>query len=681
MKPNLPFTVTAVAAAFLSVAPFAPAATYYWKAPDATWGAWADLSNWSTNGVGGADATALPGASDRLFGDVEGNTTRQFDLGGGSWTIGGWSSNGNWLRHNLCFTNGTLLVAGSVSTHSDTVHLDAGASLVLASGTTYTSSYGHGGADQWRVHPGASLSFLCAQKIYNMNVEVDAGATFVLDSSPIGFTSNPLQLSYVHNSGTTVLPSGISFSTGASGATFRIRQIGGTLSVGGDVLDNGMAGTYLVTLEGGTVEATADARFAFGTMSIPAGTTLTNDVASGATLDLTGFSGTADAEITKTGAETAALAEFPAVLVFRGGAVTIPHAADRTLRTLVVESGATFATPCERLVVSNLVLRGTLAITKPGLSAPTGCETGSVSLDLAGFHEGDLVLSTASATLRAKARAAAEAAAAGTNLSIEESGDEIRIAVNPGTHIFNSTTVSDMSDPTGWLGGAVPPAGADVLVSGAGVVAELNAACPAWASIEALEDTTIRLARDPGATALRFEPNAALAVKGGFALTVSETPGTEIIRLEEGSTLALADGATVALTDGFAGAASATNLPALSIPTNATLRVPGGFGFKNVALSASGTIETTSPGDVVFGAASSGETAWFALSLDGARVAVTDGDVCFADPDDGGTVRAAGTWLIRGTTFDHASSAGFNFARNNPTSEVVEIVFDDTVLS
>ena len=671
------------AAALLAVAIPAPAATYYWKAPDATWGDWTDLSNWSTESATGLDATVLPGASDRLFGNVGEGTTRQFDLAGGERTIEGWSSNANdnWLRHNLRFRNGALLVAGDVSTHSDTVHLDAGASLVLSSNTTYTASFGHAGADQWRVHPGASLSFLGSLKIYKADVEVDEGATFVLDPRSFGFTGNPNQTSYIHNSGTLSLPSGLAFSSGANDATFRIRQLAGTLSVGGDVSDGGKAGAYELTLEGGTVAATADARFSFGTMSIPAGAALTNDVAAGATLDLSAFAISPGVVLAKSGAGRLALPAFPDTLDFRGGSVAVPATAT-TAGRLVVESGASFETPCKRLAVSDLSLRGNLAITKPGLVVSSGGGTGTVTVDLAAFHEGDLVLSTDRSDLRAKARAAAEAAAAGTGLSIEETGNEVRVAVNPGTYVFDSTAVTDMSDPAGWLGGAVPPAGADrILVSGAGVVAELTAACPAWDSIEALDATTLRLARAPGATALRFEPTASLVVGGGVALALAETPGTESIRLEEGASLSVAPGATVALGAGFAGTASATNLPALSVPADATLRVPGGFGFKNVALSASGTIEAASAGGLAFGTASAGETAWFGLALDGATVSVPDGDVCFADPDAGGTVKAAGTWLVRGTAFDHGDSTGFNFARNNPTSEVVEIVFDGTVLS
>ena len=53
------------------------AATYYWK-KGSTQGLWTDLSNWSTDGVEGAAAVALPGSSDELYGQASYN----FLLGG-----------------------------------------------------------------------------------------------------------------------------------------------------------------------------------------------------------------------------------------------------------------------------------------------------------------------------------------------------------------------------------------------------------------------------------------------------------------------------------------------------------------------------------------------------------------------------------------------------------------------
>ena len=49
------------------------ATTYYWK-PGSTVGDYGTLSNWSTEGLTGADAAVLPGSGDALY--YKGSTTR-----------------------------------------------------------------------------------------------------------------------------------------------------------------------------------------------------------------------------------------------------------------------------------------------------------------------------------------------------------------------------------------------------------------------------------------------------------------------------------------------------------------------------------------------------------------------------------------------------------------------------
>ena len=70
----------AFAAAVLAAALPARATTYYWK-PGATLGDYGTLSNWSTEGLTGADAAVLPGSGDALYykGDYA------FDLGGNTY--------------------------------------------------------------------------------------------------------------------------------------------------------------------------------------------------------------------------------------------------------------------------------------------------------------------------------------------------------------------------------------------------------------------------------------------------------------------------------------------------------------------------------------------------------------------------------------------------------------------
>ena len=671
-----------VATCVLLTAPVAHAATYYWKG--STGGAlWSDLSSWSTESATGADAESLPTASD----NITTSSALVADLGGQVREINGWSgSRGGTLE------NGTLVAHGAVTPgiSAPTYTVKSGTTLRFAAGSRWNlSDQSRSGMSIVNLESGSTLDFNGGIHIYRAQINVASGATARFNWTRFGANDGTnMKDSGLFNGGTVELPNGMVWASGGYSANyydFTLRNDpGATLVVGGNFSKGQADGSgvnrhvvFKVDIAGGTFHATNSVSFDADSLAVTGSSEWIVDA--GRTVDLSPFALSPGITLTKSGGGRLVLPAFPSSLVFQGGSVAVP-ATENTTGTLVIESGASFETPCEQLTVSDLSLRGNLAITKPGLVVSTGGGSGTVTVDLAVFHEGDLVASTANATLRAKVKAAAEAAAAGTDFEIEESGNEIRVAVNSGTYVFNSTTVSDMSDPAGWLGGAVPPAGADILVSGAGVVAELTAACPVWDSIEALGGTTLRLARAPGSTELRFEPTAALVVEEGVSLALAGTLGTENVRLEAGAALSVVPGATVALGAGFAGTASATNLPTVSVPADATLQVPGGFGFKNVALSASGTIEAVSAGNLTFGAASAGETAWLSLSLDGATVSALDGDIDFACSASGGTVKTVGTWTVKDSTFSHASSRGFDFGVGNPASEPIPIVFDGTAV-
>ena len=107
------------------------ATTYYWK-PGATLGDYGTLSNWSTEGLSGADAAVLPGSGDALYykGDYA------FDLGGNTYEIGGWSASADsGARRTLSVVNGTLDNKGDWRPYKMTMTIGNGGTFVHSGGS------------------------------------------------------------------------------------------------------------------------------------------------------------------------------------------------------------------------------------------------------------------------------------------------------------------------------------------------------------------------------------------------------------------------------------------------------------------------------------------------------------------------------------------------------------------
>ncbi len=221
---------------------------------------------------------------------------------------------------------------------------------------------------------------------------------------------------------------------------------------------------------------------------------------------------------------------------------------------------------------------------------------------------------------------------------------------------FNSTTTTDINDPTGWTCGYVP-VGEDVLITGRNVRVVLDTAnsMPAFASV---------------------------SVRDGATLVVTATNNLPAIELRSGASFVV-DGATAVLTALSAVAPrEGESLASFSILNGGTAIVPGGTGLKNMSVNLDGgTLATMGEGDLTFGYAADGETANFDISATGATVSTAAGNINFACPEDGGTVASTGTWTFASTTFTHGSAYGFDLGRRNPASSAIDIVFDNTVLN
>ena len=480
------------------------AAKYYWKGVhyEATdfdeskgYGAWSSLSNWSTEGVDGADVTQLPGKNDSIYAPGE-NVWRQFDLEGKEWSIYGWKSNedGGWYRHFWRFKNGTLNWTGKCTTRSDTVHLDEGAELIMTEDSYYCASDGHGAPDEWRVHSGAKFSMFGEFKIYNFNAEIDEGATMVFAPSNIYFRYNTWQHSYIHNSGDLFIPDDIIFTGGTQGGSFTIMQKAGTLTLGGALSKNGQDGTYKIELKGGTVRTTGDVSVDFTEARITGPIIL--DVEEGSLFDFSGFSADDGVVVTKTG----------------DGDVVWGQASE--VGTIKVSKGSVLLRKGGN-DISNAVFEegGKIKIGEAG----TTLESWDDSISSASFVavknfsplNGETVFTCADADIL-------EAAADGLNatfprgITVVKDGDSLVADVS---YVFVSTTVSDMNDPQGWSGGNAGIAAQPVKIYGEGVNAVMNGQTPDYLRIDVEGNASLAVSATRNIPSIAFAAGTAFKVE------------------------------------------------------------------------------------------------------------------------------------------------------------------------
>ena len=648
-------------------------ATFHWKGASAG-ASWSDLSSWSTEGATGADASSLPTEAD----DISTTYSLAADLGGQTREINGWPNS-----FGATLENGTLVAHGGVApeAQSTTYTLRSGTTLRFAAGSSWQlSNQSRSQMTTVNLESGSTLDFNGGIYIYRAKINVASGATARFNWTRFGANNGTNQKdSGLFNSGTVELPNGMVWASGgwsANNFDFTLRNNpGATLLVGGsfskgqaDGSGNNKHVVFKVDIAGGTVHATNSVAFDADSLAVTGSSEWNVDAAR--TVDLSPFTVSSGVGIAKSGAGRLVLPDVPGALDIQAGTAAV-DAADRTIGTLTDN-------------------RGVLAISKPGLSvssvAAGATLSGSVTVDLSDFNPGDIVVATPDATLRAQVRAAAEAAAAGTGVVIEEDGNAIRVGVPADSYVFSSTTVRDLSNAAGWSGGVLPPAGADVFVVGSGVVGTLNDSAPVWNSIAATGGATLRLAVAPdAATAVSVAPDSSLVIAAGA--TVPSVYGAADTTFEPGSGLSVPSGGTFDLSDGVVfRTTSASDLPTITVPATATLRVPGGYGFRNVRLVLDGALEATGDGTIAFGTAAAGETAWFAMEANGATVtaknaAGTDNgsQIRFACPEDGGTVVVASPILLADCTFAYTGHDGFAFGRNNHEGETFTVVATGTV--
>lgn len=645
--PQFRFTTAAIAATALALgAATAGATTYYWK-PGATQGLWTTLSNWSTEAVDGADADALPGSGDSLWGNGDYN----FDLDGGTYSLAGWPVPGDWNNHFLTIANGTLAFTDDVSTHSGQINVDADGVLNLPAGSSFVPGLYSSSGLTINVNNGGTMSVGGSVRLYNGSFAVASGGnlTFAPSSLRFGAESHSYALTF-SNAGTLSLPNGFSFNrwdtaSVDAGSTYTFTS-SGTLNLGGPIANapdssSSKAGLFNVVLSGGMVNATGNVTFDVTSVSVQNAVTVNVD--SGKTIDLSPATFAAGSSITKTGAGAVILPTSAPTATISAGSLAI-NAATYDLSDVTFASGAT---------VNLATLGARIDSFDSSLTSDA-----TFTADLSGASAGTVILFSTDASLLAKVASDLSGNTLPEGCSLVPANGSLSIERASSASF---TTTGDLLNGTCW-GGTLPADGSDVAIDGAGVVATFSSGTiPAWNSIEVKNGATLRIEADADLPAIALNKNAKLEIASGTSF----------------------------VTNGLNCVALVSQLPVLEVATNATLSVASAMKFKNVDFRLYGTITKASDSDAspVFGYADNGETSYFAFTADGgvfdfhSNQNVANGSVSFVCPASGGTVMPVGTITLRNASRNVTGWADFGnweFGLNNPTSIGFAVLADGT---
>ncbi len=643
-----------IAGAALSV----NAATYYWK-PGTTQGLWTNLSNWSTEGVDGAAAAALPNSSDSLSGVSDYN----FDLEGGNYTLTAWEIPSDWNNHYLTVANGTLTFTGEVSTHSGQINVGANGTLNLT-GSFNPGTYSSAGL-MVNANDGGVVVISGSVRLYNGSFAVNAGGSMTFSPSELRFGAEKHGYALTFsNAGILSLPDGFKFNrwdtdTADSGATYTFTQSSGTLNLGGSFENapsssNSKPGQFSIVFSGGTVNVTGDVTF--NVTSVALENSVTFNVTSGKTVDLTPVSFASGSSITKTGDGTIILPATAPTATISAGKLAL-SASTYDLAAVTFEAGS---------VIELTAMGGRVDSANSSIASATFAATIPAT-------PGTAVLYSTDSTVLTKAKTDLDLSVP-TGFDLVINGETLSVEAETAGSF---TATGNITEAAGW-GGTVPAADSDVAIDGSGVIATYSGGdLPAWNSIEVKNGATLRIESDLTLPRIILNKNATLAIGNNAVVTL----------------------ANIADLAGAVAISPELVIPTLTIESGATLNVPGRMKFSNVNISLAGTIATTTSGGVTFGYADNGETTYIGFNANGGTISIEPGSgtydtspLEFCCPVAGGAVIVPGVSLtLTGTTinplyvrsqvtymFTDSYRCGFHMGVNNPSANVFEVVFDNT---
>lgn len=527
-----------------------------------------------------------------------------------------------------------------------------GVKFVLPKDSLIVFSKGDHTYSGFDVKPGGALEILGSiqSRVMKLDIEDDASLVFAPASYAIpswGRTNDDHDEINI-TGGESSFPGGITMTGSASTPDNQINHSDGVVTFGGNFTSQ-MPWTY--TWSGGRLAVTDDVAFGSNVrLAVPASSSVTLDVAQGKTFAAPNITADSSATIEKTGDGVFSFSPVDASVAVRGGGIGLATDGTYDLSRVTFAQGTT---------VSLAALGATVNSYDASLE-----QNATFAADLSAASAGAIVLNSTSPALLEKAKTdLAGSLPSGFGFSIN--GTTLLVETQSA---YNFRTSGEIGAAAGW-GEALPPDGADVAVSGEGVVATLSSgAFPAWNSIE---------------------------VKNGATLCVTTDATLPHVILSLDATLEIAGGATVTLADAanLTGNATASQLPVVSVAAGATLNVPGGMKFRNVNVDLKGTVATTSDGGITFGYAAARETTYIGFTAAADSVIdIKEGSSSsygldaleFCCPAVGGTVVAVDALTLTGVKLPKSSGHdyttghhhGFHLGVNNPSAEMFEVIFD-----
>ena len=478
----------------------AQATTYYWKG-GSSWADYGTLSNWSTESAEGVDADALPGS-----GDVVNLQSCFFDMGGSEYTLGSKTEGSGSGSHNFSVSNGVLHIATKASSQNTAAEVLNGGNLIIDAGAILELGLWNGGVAKFNVSNGGALRIDGRLDLWNGDVRIATGGTFVLNGKARYSGDNNARTARIYNQGgSVVITNGFANTTSANAKTpVTLRQTSGTLTLGGDV----DAGSYATTFDvsGGSIHVVSDCAVKATTATL-SGTGLAIEIDDGATFDISRAAIASGTTITKTGAGDFdyMIGNMPDSLSVNEGALAL-----KTANATYDISAVTFA-------ANTLLKIGASGIVLSAFDSSLANATFAVA---DGFTpaSGATVLTCSDATILAQARTGLNASLAGTGVSVEISGTSL---VAESHYTFSSASVTDLNDTAGWVGGIAAIAGQPATISGASTAAVMDGTVPAYSDISIEDGASLTV------TATRNLPATTLAA--GTALAVASSAETVVM--------------------------------------------------------------------------------------------------------------------------------------------------------
>ena len=497
------FSLTAKAlftgALVLCMATTSSATAYYWKG-GSSWADYGTLSNWSTESAQGADADVLPGS-----GDGVNQQSCYFDMGGGEYTLGSKTEGSGSGTGQFRVKNGTLHISSSASVQNGGGHVLDGGRLVIDGNATLTIGLWNGGTCGFDVDDGGILQIDGKVDMWNGQVTVNSGGTFILNGKA-RFTGGGARTARIRiQGGSAIVTNGFSNTTSSSADTpLSLKLTSGSLTLGGDIYSTGNLSTVF-EVSGGSIHVVSDCavRATTATMS---GSSLALEIDDGASFDLSGVTITIGS-ITKTGAGdfTFMPGNMPAALAVNAGGLALA-----TANTSYDISSVTFAAGAKLKI-------GATGITLSSWDASLA----NASIEIAaGFSpaNGATILTCTDAAVLAAAQTGLNATLP-AGLSVTISGNSLVVESH---YTFNSTTVTNMTDPNGWLGGAVGIAGQPIIIAGANVSPVMDDNTPAYSAISIQDGASLSIVAE------RNMPSTTLAAGTALNVDVPTTAFREI---------------------------------------------------------------------------------------------------------------------------------------------------------